>query len=118
MACRDLTKATDAKDDIVKKCATEQQLGEILITKLDLGSLTSVRDCAKHLLSTEQKINLLVNNAGVMMCPKGKTEDGFETQMGTNHMSHFLFTMLLLPRIINSKPARIVNVSSHAHKSL
>lgn len=51
-----------------------------------------------------------------MMCPKSKTEDGFELQIGVNHLGHFLFTCLLLPRILNSTPARIVIVSSLAHK--
>ncbi|KOB69972.1 Restnol dehydrogenase, partial [Operophtera brumata] len=60
-------------------------------------------------------VNILVNNAGVMMCPLTRTEDEFEMQFGTNHLGHFLLSMLLLPRIKNSTPARIVTVSSRAH---
>ncbi|XP_077291049.1 retinol dehydrogenase 12-like isoform X2 [Arctopsyche grandis] len=116
MACRDLTKANSAKEDIVKSSGNIDGCGDLVVVKLDLLSLSSVRECAKYILNTEPKINLLINNAGVMMCPKGKTEDGFEIQLGTNHLAHFLLTLLLFPRIANSKPARIVNVSSTAHE--
>lgn len=116
MACRDTAKADAAMKDIQEKCQGEEGLGSIVVTKLDLNSLASVRQCARHVLETETRIQLLINNAGVMMCPQGKTEDGFETQIGTNHLAHFLFTLLLLPRVISSKPARIVNVSSRAHE--
>lgn len=118
MACRDLKKAMAAKEDIEKTSENvDGRVGNLVVTELDLLSLAAVRKCAEHLLDTEPKINLLINNAGIMMCPKGKTNDGFETQLGTNHLSHFLLTLLLFPRIVNSKPARIVNVSSSAHLS-
>ncbi|KAJ9586334.1 hypothetical protein L9F63_020042, partial [Diploptera punctata] len=117
MACRDLKKAEEAAEDIRKQTSGLEGIGEIVVTRLDLGSLASVRECAKHLLRTEPKINLLINNAGVMGCPEGRTEDGFETHLGINHLGHFLLTCLLLPRILRSAPARIVAVSSIAHRT-
>ncbi|XP_076261461.1 retinol dehydrogenase 11-like [Rhynchophorus ferrugineus] len=116
MACRNEDKAKVAADDIKTSCQTKENTGEILIERLDLGSLESIRNCAQKLLEREPKIDLLVNNAGVMMCPEGKTEDGFETQLGTNYLGHFLLTLLLLPKIRQSSAARIVNVSSVAHE--
>ncbi|XP_013196184.2 retinol dehydrogenase 13 [Amyelois transitella] len=115
MACRSLERAEEAKKDIEEKCKNWPDKGQLVVVKCDLMSLNSVRECAKTILDTETQINILVNNAGVMMCPQGKTEDGFDIQFGTNHLGHFLFTLLLLPRIIKSKPARIVTVSSRAH---
>ncbi|XP_045454248.1 retinol dehydrogenase 13-like [Melitaea cinxia] len=115
MACRSTEKAEAAKYDIEQKCKDLSEKGDIVIEKCDLSSLKSVREFSKKILNSEPQINILVNNAGVMMCPKGFTEDGFETQFGTNHLAHFLLTMLLLPRLRNSTPARIVTVSSSAH---
>ncbi|XP_053601208.1 retinol dehydrogenase 13-like isoform X2 [Plodia interpunctella] len=115
MACRSLERAEEAKKDIENKCKDLPDTGKLVVVKCDLMSLKSVRECAQNILAAEPQINILVNNAGIMMCPKGKTEDGFDIQFGTNHLAHFLFTMLLLPRIIRSKPARIVTVSSKAH---
>lgn len=115
MACRNKQKAIEAVDDIKTLCKSKENLGELAVEELDLTSLRSVRECAKTLLEKEPRIDLLVNNAGIMTCPEGKTEDGFETQFGTNHLGHFLFTLLLLPKIIQSTPARIVTVSSVAH---
>lgn len=90
--------------------------GEIVVYKLNLTSLASVRECAKRLLENESKIHLLINNAGVMMCPKEITEDGYECQLQSNHIGHFLLTLLLLPKIKESTPGcRIVSVSSLAH---
>ncbi|KAG6455568.1 hypothetical protein O3G_MSEX009266 [Manduca sexta] len=116
MACRSIERAEEAKADIEKSCQGFTGTGKIVVAKCDLASLTSVREFAQTVLDTEAQINILVNNAGIMMCPKGETEDGFELQFGTNHLGHFLLTVLLLPRIRNSKPARIVTVSSTAHK--
>lgn len=115
MACRNLDRANDALEDIKRECQGQTNVGEVTIKQLDLMSLESVRNCADEILKTEERIDLLINNAGVMVCPEGKTKDGFETQFGTNHLGHFLFTLLLLPKIITSTPARIVNVSSKAH---
>ncbi|GFG29165.1 hypothetical protein Cfor_00228, partial [Coptotermes formosanus] len=116
MACRDVGKAEEAAKDIRRMAEGVEGAGTVEVVCLNLGSLASVRQCAQELLRKEEKIHLLVNNAGVMVCPEGKTEDGFETQFGVNHLGHFLFTCLLLPRIIRSAPARIVNVSSIAHE--
>ncbi|KAL1131361.1 hypothetical protein AAG570_010978 [Ranatra chinensis] len=116
MACRDTNKANITMEEIKKEAESCEKVGEIIIHHLDLTSLTSVRKCAQEILSTEEKLHLLINNAGIMMVPKGKTEDGFETQFGVNHLGHFLFTNLLLDRIINSAPARIINLSSSAHE--
>ncbi|XP_022178850.1 retinol dehydrogenase 12-like isoform X2 [Myzus persicae] len=114
LACRDVGKAEQAVSDILAEVKGDG-LGQLVVEELDLASFASVKRCAKNILQKEKQIHLLVNNAGVMACPKGKTQDGFETQFGVNHLGHFLFTSLLLPRIRNSTPARIVNVSSRAH---
>ncbi|XP_026479135.1 retinol dehydrogenase 11-like [Ctenocephalides felis] len=127
MACRDLRKAQQTADDIRKSCINQEgilgdeinknltKLGDIIIVHLDLSSFESIRNCAKYILQTESKLQLLINNAGVMACPQMKTKNGFEMQFGTNHLGHFLLTMLLLPCLIESRPSRIVTVSSIAH---
>ena len=80
---------------------------------VDLASLSQIADAAKAYVSRNQPIDLLINNAGVMMCPEGQTADGFETQFGTNHLGHFALTAQLLPAL--SKGARVVTLSSGAH---
>lgn len=113
MACRDIAKCEAAASEL-KSCITGD--GSVVVKKLDLASLASVRAFSEDILKTERKIHLLINNAGVMRCPKWKTEDGFEMQFGTNHLGHFLLTNLLLDKIKESAPARIVVVSSLAHE--
>jgi NAD(P)-dependent dehydrogenase (short-subunit alcohol dehydrogenase family) len=83
----------------------------------DLASLESVRAFAAATLGRQPRIDLLVNNAGVMYTPFERTADGFELQFGTNHVGHFLLTNLLLPAVIAAAPSRIVNLSSGGHQS-
>jgi NAD(P)-dependent dehydrogenase (short-subunit alcohol dehydrogenase family) len=91
--------------------------GAIRFAPLDLASLASVRAFANRLLGERASLDLLVNNAGVMAPPKRRTtEDGFELQFGTNHLGHFALTGLLAPLLRQAKAARVVSVSSLAHR--
>lgn len=89
---------------------------DITLTQLDLGSLASVRQAADELRSTHPRIDLLINNAGVMWTPKELTADGFELQFGTNHLGHFAFTGLLLDHMLKVDGSRVVTVSSLGHR--
>jgi NAD(P)-dependent dehydrogenase (short-subunit alcohol dehydrogenase family) len=82
---------------------------------LDLTSLDSVRVFAAWYLSRHEELHLLVNNAGVMYTPFGRTAEGFELQFGTNHVGHFLLTCLLVPALLAGAPSRVVNLSSGGH---
>lgn len=88
---------------------------QLEVRELDLGDLGSVRRFAASFLAAHDRLHLLINNAGVMNTPRGRTRDGFETQLGVNHLGHFLLTSLLTARLIESAPARIVNLSSCYH---
>jgi NAD(P)-dependent dehydrogenase (short-subunit alcohol dehydrogenase family) len=92
--------------------------GSVEIMELDLASLASVRRFAEAFLAQYDRLDGLVNNAGVMYPPKGRTEDGFETQFGINYLGHFLLTELLLDTLKASAPSRIVGVSSVAHAGM
>lgn len=92
--------------------------GSVEIMELDLASLASVRRFAEAFKARYHRLDGLVNNAGVMYPPKGKTEDGFETQLGINYLGHFLLTELLLDTLKASAPSRIVCVSSVAHAGM
>jgi len=113
LASRDQSKANEAAEEIRKEVPTRSD--DVVVKKLDLSSMNSIRAFATEILESESKIHILINNAGVMMCPHWKTEDGFEMQMGTNHLGHFLLTNLLLDRIKASAPARIITVSALIH---
>ncbi|MDX6601903.1 MAG: hypothetical protein QOF13_1105 [Solirubrobacterales bacterium] len=87
----------------------------LTIVKLDLGSLDSVKAAAEQILAGHETIDLLVNNAGVMGIPERRTADGFEMQLGVDHLGHFALTARLLPALLEASAARIVTVTSSAH---
>ncbi len=91
--------------------------GEVDCLTLDLASFASIRACAEEVLSRHDRLDLLVNNAGLLLTDRRTTEEGFEMTFGVNHLGHFLLTSLLLPRLRASAPARIVNLASDAHKA-
>ena len=82
----------------------------------DFASFASIRSAAEEILTRYPRIDCLINNAGVFVLDRQETQDGIESTFGVNHLGYFLFTRLLLPRLLTSAPARIVNVASHAHK--
>jgi len=82
---------------------------------IDLTSLESVRACAEGILEAHDKIDVLLNNAGVMVCPYSTNSDGFENQLVSNHLGHFLLSVLLTPALIRGAPARVIELSSGAH---
>ncbi len=82
---------------------------------VDLADLSSIRSFADGYLADHDAIDVLINNAGVMVCPFGRTADGFEMQFGTNHLGHFLLTALLMPAIRAGDAPRVVNLSSGGH---
>ncbi|KAG0267990.1 hypothetical protein BGZ95_002670 [Linnemannia exigua] len=118
LACRHKQKALDAIERIERELAeTAPHLYPKLdFLSLDLADLRSVARTAREFLSKGLSLNILVNNAGVGMMPPGLSKDGVEIVFAVNHLGHFLLTQLLLPKLIESQPSRIVNVSSMAHE--
>ncbi|XP_075894049.1 retinol dehydrogenase 13 [Nelusetta ayraudi] len=112
LACRDMDRANQAAEEVRKRSGN----GNVIVKQLDLASLQSVRQLANDVIATEERLDVLINNAGVMSCPQWKTTDGFEMQFGVNHLSHFLLTNCLLDLLKKSAPSRIVIVSSLAHE--
>jgi NAD(P)-dependent dehydrogenase (short-subunit alcohol dehydrogenase family) len=112
LACRDVVNAERAADRI----RSEVGGADLDVVHLDLASLASVREAADMLRSNYPRLDLLINNAGVMAVPYQRTEDGFELTLATNHLGHFAFTGLLLERLLATAGSRIVTVSSIAHR--
>ncbi len=112
LACRDLDRGNAAADQI----RSSVPAAEIEVRRLDLADLASVREFAKAVAGDLAKLDLLVNNAGVMAPPRRETKDGFEMQIGTNHLGHFALTGLLKDTLLAAPEPRVVTVSSGAHK--
>ncbi len=111
LACRRADEGEQAKAKIL----LNKPRGVIEVARLDLSDLKSVRHFAEYFLSKHARLHGLVNNAGVMNTPYGKTKDGFETQIGINHLGHYLLTEELLPCLKASSPSRVVILSSCYH---
>jgi NAD(P)-dependent dehydrogenase (short-subunit alcohol dehydrogenase family) len=112
LAVRNLDKGKDA----AARITAQSPHADVALAELDLTSLDSVRAAAEQLRSAHDRIDLLINNAGVMWTPKSTTKDGFELQFGTNHLGHFAFTGLLLDRLLPVVGSRVVTVSSMGHR--
>jgi len=126
LLCRSVERGEAAAEQIRAQTASDGDDsggGDVRVHQLDLASLASVRACAEQLGNSLPKIDILLNNAGVMACPYGVTEDGLEMHMAVNHFGHFLLTNLLMPLLKRAADgpsgvgARVVNVSSEAHKA-
>ena len=111
LACRDIQKAKAAADQIIAQ--TENQRVEV--EYVDLADLDTVRAFAARMNENLKRLDLLINNAGIMMCPNWKTKQGFDMQFGVNHLAHFLLTISLIDLIKKTASSRIINVSSRAN---
>lgn len=111
MACRNEEKGKEAVEAVKLASASKN----VFFIQLDLASLESIREFSKKFHSLESRLDILINNAG-LLSPYEKTKDGFELNMGVNHLGHFLMTNLLLDLLKASAPSRIIVVSSDLHR--
>ncbi|MFM9950296.1 MAG: oxidoreductase [Saprospiraceae bacterium] len=112
LACRRLDAAEKAKEAILKNCPGAQ----VTPMKIDLSSLKEVRKFAENFQHHFDRLDVLINNAGIMMSPYQETEDGFENQLATNFIGHFALTGLLMPLLINTPDSRVITLSSLSYK--
>jgi NAD(P)-dependent dehydrogenase (short-subunit alcohol dehydrogenase family) len=111
MAARDQAKAVAAKDEILDAHSD----ASLEIVELDLASIDSIRNAAAVISKSQPKIDILINNAGLMALPERRTKDGFEMQFGVNHLGHWVLTADLLSAILAAEAARVVTVTSTVH---
>jgi len=113
MACRSTEKGETARQAILEQFPGS----DLRVEELDVSSLESVRNFAERLSPELDRLDLLINNAGVMAIPRAESVDGYEMQFATNHLGHFLLTGLMLPRLLQSPGSRVVAVSSIAARN-
>lgn len=111
VACRSAERGRDA----VSRIEDTKPSGQVEFLHLDLADLASVREAASAFAREHERLDLLINNAGLMATPAGRTAQDFEMQFGVNHLGHFALSGLLLPRLLETPGSRIVTVSSTAH---
>lgn len=114
MACRDVQKGEKVMQEIKEKVKN----AKISVMQMDLASFASIRQFVKEFEQNETQLDILINNAAVMLCPFSKTEDGFEQHFQVNYLGHFLLTNLLMDKLKAAPSARIINVSALAHKAV
>ncbi|XP_038059961.1 retinol dehydrogenase 12-like [Patiria miniata] len=115
LACRNLQKAEDA----AKEIKTRTGNSEVVVHHLDLASLQSVREFANKIIESEDRLDILINNAGIaVVSGEALTEDGFPSLFGVNHFGHFLLTNLLLDLLKKSGPSRVITISSNIHRCI
>lgn len=112
MACRNLEKAGEAKNKILH----EHPKASLDIIQLDLTSFKSIKNFSNMVIEKYDRLDVLLNNAGIMTVPYGSTEDGLELQIGVNHFGHYYLTLNLIDLINKTENSRIVNIASIAHK--
>ena len=112
LACRSASRGESA----LRRIKSDSPSAIVELAQLDLGDLESVEMFARQFCATQDKLDLLINNAGIMATPYRTTVSGFESQIGTNHLGHFALTGRLMSLLIKSTASRIVNVSSLAHR--
>ncbi|XP_062847897.1 retinol dehydrogenase 13-like [Trichomycterus rosablanca] len=111
MGCRDMEKCEAAARDIRGSTLNPH----VYARHIDLASIKSIQSFVEQITQEEKRVDVLINNAAVMRCPPGKTEDGFDMQFGVNYLGHFLLTNLLLDKLKHSTPSRVINLSSLVH---
>lgn len=112
MLCRNETRGREAHEEVIQKSSST----DVDLMLCDLASMASIHQFAEDFKQRYSNLHILINNAGVITPKRQTSEDGFELQFAVNHLGHFLLTGLLLPLLTASAPARVINVSSGAHK--